>query len=236
MPRRPKSKSNLVSNVFQASIRAGFRRAYHGVQVDPQKFLHQFRKAHRLPIHAWTDMFHVEESVVNHHANRVIKSATRAAAFEGAGFGLGGMLTIVPDAGILSAITVRMLQKLSLIYGFEYQTEDEVTELWLAAASAAGLDLGRDFVEKQAVERIVPRIIDRIAVRVGAEVAEKWSARLIPLLSSGFGGTLNYYFVRSWGRRAQKHFLERHRAVRTHSLTDSKVLSLPSHTRLSTAN
>ena len=127
---------------------------------------------------------------------------------EGAGFGLGGMLTILPDAGILSAITVRMLQKLSLIYGFEYQTEDEVTELWLAAASAAGLDLGRDFVEKQAVERIVPRIIDRIAVRVGSEVAEKWSGRLIPLLSSGFGGTLNYYFVRSWGRRAQKHFLD----------------------------
>jgi uncharacterized protein (DUF697 family) len=146
------------------------------------------------------------------------------------------MLTILPDAGILSAITIRMLQKLSLIYGFEYQTEDEVNELWLAAASAAGLDLGRDFIEKQAVERIVPRIIDRIAVRVGAEVAEKWTGRLIPLLSSGFGCTLNYYFVRSWGRRAQKHFLERHRAVRTHSLPESKVLNLPSRTRLSTAN
>jgi hypothetical protein len=234
MPRRP--KSNLVSNVFQASIRAGFRRAYHSVQVDPQKYLHQFRKAHRLPIQTWTDMFNVEESVVNRYADRVIKSSTRTAALEGAGFGLGGMLTILPDAGILSAITIRMLQKLSLIYGFEYQTEDEVNELWLAAASAAGLDLGRDFIEKQAVERIVPRIIDRIAVRVGAEVAEKWSGRLIPLLSSGFGCTLNYYFVRSWGRRAQKHFLERHRAVRTHSLPESKVLNLPSRTRLSTAN
>jgi uncharacterized protein (DUF697 family) len=234
MPRRP--KSNLVSNVFQASIRSGFRRAYHGVQVDPQKYLVQFRKAHRLPIQAWSDMFNVEESVVNRYADRVIKSSTRTAALEGAGFGLGGMLTILPDAGILSAITVRMLQKLSLIYGFEYQTEDEVTELWLAAASAAGLDLGRDFVEKQAVERIVPRIIDRIAARVGSEVAEKWSGRLIPLLSSGFGGALNYYFVRSWGRRAQKHFLERHRGVRTRSLPDSKLLNLPARTRLSTAN
>jgi hypothetical protein len=83
------------------------------------------------------------------------------------------MLTIVPDAGILSAITIRMLQKLSLIHGFEYTTDDEVGELWMAAASAAGLDLGRDFVEKQAIERLVPRIIDRIAVKVGAEVAEK---------------------------------------------------------------
>ncbi|MFY9801839.1 MAG: EcsC family protein [Candidatus Acidiferrales bacterium] len=236
MPRRP--KSNLVSNVFQASMRAGFRRAYNGVQVDPQKYLQQFRKSHRLPIQTWTDMFNVEQSLVNRYADRVIRASTRTAAFEGAGFGLGGMLTILPDAGILSAITVRMLQKLSLIYGFEYQTEDEVTELWFAAASAAGLDLGRDFIEKQAVERIVPRIIDRIAVRVGAEVAEKWTGRLIPLLSSGFGGTLNYYFVRSWGRRAQKHFLARHRAVRSRSLpdSDSKLLNLPSRTRLSTAN
>ena len=70
-------------------MRAGFRRAYNGVQVDPQKFLHQFRKAHRLPIHTWSDMFHVEERVVNHHAARVVKSAMRTAALEGAGFGLG---------------------------------------------------------------------------------------------------------------------------------------------------
>jgi EcsC protein family len=234
MPRRP--KSTLVSNVFQASIRAGFRRAYHGVQVDPQKFLQQFRRAHRLPIHTWSDMFHVEENLVNHYAARVVKSSMRTAALEGAGLGLGGMLTILPDAGILSAITIRMLQKLSLIYGFEYKTEEEVSELWLAAASAAGLDLGREFIEKQAMEKIVPRIIDRIAVRVGAEVAEKWSGRLIPLLSSGIGGTLNYYFVRSWGRRAQKHFLDRHRAVRDHGLPESKILNLPPQSRLSTAN
>jgi hypothetical protein len=206
------------------------------VQVDPQKFLRQFRRAHRLPIYAWSDMFNVEEKLVNHHAGRVVKSAMRAAALEGAGLGLGGMLTILPDAGILSAITIRMLQKLSLIYGFEYKTDEEVTELWLAAASAAGLDLGREFIEKQAIEKIVPRIIDRIAVRVGAEVAEKWSGRLIPLLSSGVGGTLNYYFVRSWGRRAQKHFQERHRAVRAHGLPESKILNLPSQSRLSTAH
>jgi uncharacterized protein (DUF697 family) len=146
------------------------------------------------------------------------------------------MLTILPDAGILSAITIRMLQKLSLIYGFEYKTEEEVTELWVAAASAAGLDLGREFVEKRAMEKIVPRIIDRIAVRVGAEVAEKWSGRLIPLLSSGIGGTLNYYFVRGWGRRAQKHFLARHRDVRAHGLPESTILNLPPQARLRTAN
>ena len=40
------------------------------------------------------------------------------AAVEGAGLGMGGMFTMLPDLGILSAITLRMIQKLSLIYGF----------------------------------------------------------------------------------------------------------------------
>lgn len=58
----------------------------------------------------------------------------RIAAAEGAGLGMGGMLTIIPDLGILAAITVRMIQKLSLIYGFPYNTDQEEAELWVAAA------------------------------------------------------------------------------------------------------
>jgi EcsC protein family len=219
MPRKTKASSAL-SRLMQSATRSGFRRAYETVQVDPQKFLKQVTRTHKLPIRAWRDMFYLGEDVITPIANRIIKSATKTAALEGMGLGMGGMLTIVPDAGILSAITIRMLQKLSLIHGFEYTTDDEVGELWMAAASAAGLDLGRDFVEKQAIERLVPRIIDRIALKVGAEVAEKWSGRLIPVISAGFGGALNYYFVRSWGRRAQKHLLARHRAVRSQRLLD----------------
>jgi hypothetical protein len=217
---------------MQSATRAGFLRAYQTVQVDPQKFLKQVARTHKLPIRSWNEMFYLGEEVITPIANRIIRSSTKTAALEGMGLGMGGLLTIVPDAGILSAITIRMLQKLSLIHGFEYSTEDEVGELWIAAASAAGLDLGRDFVEKQAIERLVPRIIDRIAVKVGAEVAEKWSARLIPVLSAGFGGTLNYYFVRSWGRRAQQHLLARHRAVRPQRLIDVRVVPASSRPQL----
>jgi uncharacterized protein (DUF697 family) len=172
-------------------------------------------------------MFLIEPEVLLPLAERTIRASAKMAALEGAGFGLGGLLTIFPDMGVLSAITVRLLQKLSLLYGFEYATEDETVELWLAAASAAGLDLGREFVEKRAIEQVIPRIMDRIAVKVGAEVAEKWSGRLIPILSAGAGGTLNYYFVRSWGRRAQKHFAERHRSVREQGLSRGPILLPP---------
>jgi len=106
-----------------------------------------------------------------------------------------------------------MLQKLSLLYGFEYRSEEENVSLWIAAATAAGVDIGRDFLEKQAVERLVPRLIDLMAAKVGAEVAEKWAGRIVPVLSSAAAGAINYYFVRTWGRRAQRHFLARHLAV-----------------------
>jgi uncharacterized membrane protein YdjX (TVP38/TMEM64 family) len=45
---------------------------------------------------------------------------------------------------------------------------------------------------------------------MSVEVAEKWVGRIIPILSSAIGATLNYYFVRTWGERAMMHFHEKH--------------------------
>jgi hypothetical protein len=75
--------------------------------------------------------------------------------------------------------------------------------------------MGKDLVRKQVIERFVPRIIERIAVQAGGEVAENGLCRLVPVLGSAMGGTLNYYFVRGWGRRAQRHFRERHLLLRS---------------------
>jgi hypothetical protein len=133
---------------------------------------------------------------------------------EGAGFGLGGILTIVPDLGILSAITMRTIQKLSLIYGFELNTDEEISDLWIAAASAAGVDISRELLEKEVINKFVPRVIQRIAAKAGSEVVEKWAGRLIPFTSSAIGCALNYYFVRAWGQRARAHFREKHLEVR----------------------
>jgi len=210
---RSDRESTRLSKAFKAAAAGGFERAYQQVRVDQGKYLRHLQRAHRLPVQSWEEMFLLGPEVLNPIARRTVSAASKMAALEGMGLGLGGFMTIVPDMGVLSAITLRMLQKLSLLYGFDYATEEENVALWIAAASAAGLDLGRDFVEKQALERVVPRVIDRIAVKVGSEIAEKWAARIVPVLSAGAGGAINYYFVRAWGRRAQRHFLERHFSV-----------------------
>jgi hypothetical protein len=185
--------------------------------VDPYRYLLHLRHAHGLPINALNQVFSIHPAALDHIADETIQASMKLAAAEGVGFGVGGLITIVPDFGILSAITLRMMQKLSLIYGFAYATDAEAAELWIATASAAGVDLGKDFMEKEVIERFVPRVIGRIAAKAGSEAAEKWSGRLVPILSSVIGGTLNYYFVREWGLRAKRHFRERHLALRRQS-------------------
>ena len=196
------------------ALSKGLNRAYSTVRVDPEKFLMQLRAAYRLPISGYHGVYSLEVGELDAVAESVIRSGMKVAAIEGAGFGLGGLITIVPDLGILSAITMRTIQKLSLLYGFQFNTDDEIAELWIAAASAAGVDISRELLEKEVINRFVPRVIQRIAARASVEVVEKWAGRVIPLASSAIGAALNYWFVRAWGERAKAHFRNRYLQVR----------------------
>jgi hypothetical protein len=214
----------------ETALTKGLNRAYTTVRVDPDRFLLQLRAAYRVPISGYHGVFSLEIHELDIVAESIIRSGMKMAAVEGAGFGLGGLITIVPDLGVLSAITMRTVQKLSLLYGFQFNTDDEIAELWIAAASAAGLDVSREFVEKEVVQRFVPRVIQRIAAKTSAEMVEKWAGRLIPLASSAIGAGLNYWFVRAWGERARAHFRERHLQVRERerSLIIDSQKTLPS--------
>lgn len=199
---------------LENAMRRASQHAYETVKVEPSRFLLQLRAAYGVPISSFQGVYSVDPSVLDDLAHRIIRASMKMAAAEGAGLGIGGILTVLPDLSILAGITLRTVQKLSLLYGFEYNTEDEMAELWIAAASAAGVDISRELLEKEVVSRFVPKVIQRIAVQASADVVEKWSARLIPIASSAIGAGLNYYFVRAWGDRAQAHFRQRHMAVR----------------------
>jgi EcsC protein family len=214
---------------IEGALVKGLSRAYSTVRVDPEKFLMQLRAAYRVPITGYHGVFSLEINELDIVSESIIRSGMKMAALEGAGFGLGGLLTIVPDLGILSAITMRTIQKLSLLYGFEFNTDDEIAELWIAAASAAGVDISREFLEKEVINKFVPKVIQRIAAKASTEVVEKWAGRVIPLASSAIGAGLNYWFVRAWGERAREHFRARHLAMKQQILqADKNVPTQPS--------
>lgn len=210
----PEERKSWLRGRVETALSKGLNRAYSTVRVDPERFLLQLRTAYRLPISRYDGVYSLRMGELDLVADSVIRSGMKIAAVEGAGLGLGGLLTIVPDLGILSAITMRTIQKLSLVYGFEFNTDDEMAELWIAAASAAGVDISRELMEKEVVNRFVPRVIQRIAARASAEVVEKWAGRVIPLASAAIGAGLNYWFVRAWGERAKAHFRQRHLLLR----------------------
>ena len=213
---------------IENALREGFARAYETMRVDPDRYLFHLRTAHELPIATFRGMATLPIETVDEVADQTIRAGMKLAAAEGAGLGLGGLMTVVPDLSILAIITFRTLQKLSLIYGFEFNTDEEVAELWMAAASAAGVDIGREVLEKEVVERFVPRVIRAIAVQASGEIVEKWTGRLIPLVSSAIGAGLNYYFVRAWGERAQQHFRAKHLRLREQlALAPSNAPVLP---------
>ena len=199
---------------LETALVHGLTRAYETVKVDPPRFLLQLRAAYGLPISSFRGVYSVELGYLDEVANSVIRSSRKIAMIQGAGFGLGGLMTLVPDMGVLSAITMRTIQKLSLVYGFEFNTEEEMAELWIAAATAAGVDISRELLEKEVINRFVPKVIQRIAVQASGEVVEKWAGRLIPVASSVIGAVLNYYFVRTWAERARVHFRQKHLEMR----------------------
>jgi hypothetical protein len=211
MAKLPKSMAGRAVGRF---LRFGMLRGLRSVEVDPEEFRRTLAEKHGLWVPHFGRMKDAPLEKLDAIAGRLIHDAQRLAMAQGAGFGLGGMLTIVPDAGLLTVIILRLIQRLCLLYGFEDDGTERRTQMWLAAAGAAGIDFSKDLAEKQMIEKLAPRIASRLAVRIGEESAEKWVGRMVPLASSAIGGALNYSFVKTWGRRVQRHLREKHLSER----------------------
>jgi uncharacterized protein (DUF697 family) len=222
MAKLPKSLAGRAVGRF---LRFGMLRGMRTVEIDPEDFRRNLAEKHGLWVPHFGRMRDVPLEKLDAIAERMIHDAQRLAMAQGAGFGLGGMITVLPDAGLLTVITLRLIQKLCLLYGFQEDGLERRVQMWMAAAAAAGVDLSKDLAEKQIIEKVAPRIASRLAVRIGEERAEKWIGRIIPLASSAIGGALNYTFVRTWGRRVQRHLRDKHLAERATAASNTVILS-----------
>ena len=224
MAKLPKSLAGRAVGRF---LRFGMLRGMRTVEIDPEDFRRNLAEKHGLWVPNLGRMRDVPLDKLDAIANRMIHDAQRLAMAQGAGFGLGGMITVIPDAGLLTLLTLRLIQKLCLLYGFEEDDSERRVQMWLAAAAAAGVDFTKDLAEKQMVEKMAPKIAGQLALRIGEESAEKWVGRIVPLASSAIGGALNYSFVRAWGRRVHRHLREKHIAERTAARTLNPMVPLP---------
>ena len=219
-----KSPRSLAGRTVGRFLRFGMLRGLRSVEVNPENFRRSLAEKHGLWVPHFGRMRDVPIEKLDAIAERMIHDAQRLAMAQGAGFGLGGVLTLIPDASFLTIITLRLIQRLCLLYGFEENEQERRVQMWLAAAAATGIDFSKDLAEKQMIEKLAPRLASRLAIRIGEESAEKWIGRIVPLASSAIGGALNYSFVKTWGRRVQKHLREKHLAERGEAMAREKTL------------
>jgi uncharacterized protein (DUF697 family) len=227
MTKLPKSLAGrAVGRLFKLSVLGGMR----SVEIDAEAFRRQLAEKHGLWVPHFGRMKDVPLEKLDAIAQRMIHDAQRLAMAQGAGFGLGGVIMVLPDTGLLTLITLRLIQRLCLLYGLAENESERRIQMWLAAAAAAGIDFTKELAEKQIVEKLAPRIAGRLAIRIGEESAEKWVGRIVPLASSAIGGALNYSFVRTWGRRVQRHLRDKHLAERAAAATlTQSVLPIRAH-------
>jgi len=212
-----KPRKTISGRAASGVLRFGMLRGLRSIEIDPEAFRRELSNKYGVWVPGFERMSDVPLEQLDAIAAKLIRNAGKLALAEGVGFGFGGALTLIPDTSLLVVITLRLIQRLSLLYGIQVHDPDQRLEMWKAAAAATGVDYGKDLAEKQILERLAPRIAKALATKMGAEAAEKWAGRLIPLASSAIGGALNFTFVRAWGRRAQKHLREQHIARRQNS-------------------
>ena len=94
-----KERKSWLRRRVETALTTGFNRAYTTVRVDPDKFLLQLRAGYRVPISGYHGVFSLEIHELDVVAESIIRGGMKMAAVEGAGFGLGGLITIVPDLG-----------------------------------------------------------------------------------------------------------------------------------------
>lgn len=216
-------RATFAGRAIGRFLQPGVLRRLASIEIDPEEFRRELAKKHGIWVPNFARLRDVPLERLDAIAAQLIRDAERLALLEGAGLGLGGLITFLPDASFLAIITLRLIQRLALLYGFETHGSDQRLEMWKAAAAASGMDYGKDLAGKQMCEKIAPRVASRLAARLGAETAEKWMGRLIPLASSAIGGALNFSFVRGWGRRAQRHLRAKHLDARSSSAPPSQA-------------
>src|SRR5215467_4542015 len=223
MTKSQNSSGSTFSGAARRFLRFGALRGLRSIEIDPEAFRRELSERHGLWVPSLGRLREVPVEHLDTVAAKLIRDAERLALVEGAGLGLGGIITFLPDASFLTIITLRLIQRLALLYGFETHESEQRIEMWKAAAAATGIDYGKDLAGKQVCEKIAPRIARQLAAKLGTETAEKWVGRMVPLASSAISGALNFSFVRGWGRRAQRQLRGRHLEARAGAATPKQT-------------
>src|SRR5207247_10143650 len=114
-----RTNSSWLARRIENAVKTTLSGAYKTIKVDPGKYLQHLRRAYGLPIESFREMHALPMPVVEQIADKTFAGSTKVALADGAGLGVAGILTVVPEVGFLPPLSVRLIERLSLVYAFE---------------------------------------------------------------------------------------------------------------------
>src|SRR5437763_16889204 len=108
-------KGSVVGRGLNRVLRFGVRRGLRSIEVNPEDFRRQLADKHGLWVPNYTRMHDVPLERLDEIARALIRDPHRFALLEGARFGLGAMITLLPVANLLTVITLRQIQRPCLL-------------------------------------------------------------------------------------------------------------------------
>ncbi len=216
-------KADELARAVFATIDEGIlQRLYDVASVRPEAILADLREAGH-EAETIEQLQALPTEVLDSLADRYIRSAKRKAAMGGASMGLGGWLGLAPGLSQMLVLVLRLGQRISLTYGFDYRSERGELELWKGLASAVGASLRWEGTEAELMKRLpvavtgsgaltnpllmqaLRAVIARVALTSSRQVS-----RWLPLVGGGTGLVFNYLEVDRIGRRLKANWRAQH--------------------------
>ncbi len=216
---KPEDLARSLLDAFDEGI---FQSAYRMGSVDVSTVLADLsRRGAR--VGALEEVAALPTEQIDPLVDMYVRKARRQAAVSGISLGAGGWIGLPGGLGHLVLLIVRLAQRISVAYGFDYRTDRGEIELWKALASATGAELDWEGTEAELMRRLpvvvtgtgtfanplllkaFQAVVIRVSVAAGLRVT-----RWVPVVGGGSGLVLNWLQVDAIGRQLKQTWRNRH--------------------------
>ena len=222
----PDVKAEDIASTFLDSLDEGmFQTIYRLASVDENEVLRDLR-GFGLQVDNLSSVAGLPLPSLDALADRYVKRAKRSAALSGASLGMGGWLGLPSGLVHMVVVILRLGQRLSLTYGFDFRTDRGEIELWKALAKAVGAKVNWEGSEADLMRRLpavvtgtgtfsnplllqaFQSVVVRVATRAGLH-ATRW----VPVVGGGTSLIVNYLEIDKVGRDLKGSYRAQHALV-----------------------
>ena len=213
---------DLAQSLFDTIDDGILQGLYKLASVAPDDVLGDLRSRGR-SVAELRDLGAVPVEVLDRLVDAYIREARRSAALSGGAIGLGGWVGLPSGLAHLVVVLLRLSQRISLAYGFDYRTSRGEIEMWKALAGSVGADVDWEGTEAELMRRLpavitgtgtfanplmlkaVQAVVTRVALSSGLRLS-----RAVPVVGAGSGFVLNFVHVDRVGKRLKTSYRNRH--------------------------